>query len=81
MPDIIDLVPLSAAKNNEPYHVDQSGTCWFPYSFEYRLDGKEFAFKAWATSDVHAAEVLSAIKQTAAVDGRLVTMDKEDWFI
>lgn len=81
MVDIIDIVPLSAAKNNEPHYVDAAGTCWFPYSFEYKLDGKEFSFKAWATSDKHAKEVLSAIKQTVSVEGRLVTMDKEDWYI
>lgn len=81
MSDIINIVPLSAAKNNEPHYVDHLGVCWFPYSFEYKLDGKEFAFKAWATSDAHAKTVLEAIKSSGAVEGRLVSNDKEDWFI
>ena len=81
MGDIIDIVPLSAAKNNEPHYVDDSGSCWFPYSFEYRLDGKEFSFKAWALSDEHAKKVLEAIKDNAAIEGRLVSNDKEDWYI
>ena len=81
MAEIIDIIPLSAVKNNEPHYVDTSGTCWFLYSFKYGLDGKEFVFKAWATGDEYAAKVLSVIKENGAVEGRLVSDDKEDWYI
>jgi len=81
MAEIIDIIPLSAAKNNEPHYVDQSGVCWFPYSVTYTIEDKQFDFKVWARNADHAEEVLAAIKQTGIVFGRLVGTDTEDWCI
>lgn len=44
---------------------------WFKFECSFRCDGKEYAFEIWALDQADAERRMSALRETATVDGQL----------
>lgn len=58
-----------------PLHVVHDGMLWRQYTVSYfLLTGSQFTFSVWATSTVDAQLRVEAIRETATLDGELVSV-------
>lgn len=63
----------TAVEQDEPSYADPEGKVWYPYLAEFRsADGGRFCVEVWATDDTHAEQQVKALRETAAVQGRIV---------
>lgn len=63
-----------ALEQDEPSYTDPHGVKWFPYMVEFSSEDGRFAVELWGTSDDHAEKQLRAMRDTAALQGRVVAV-------
>lgn len=59
---------------DELVYTDPQGRSWYPYLIEFRSADGQFCAELWATGDEHAEEQLRALRETAALRGRVVAV-------
>ena len=63
-----------AGDQPEPSYTDPHGKTWFPYLAEFRSEDGLFCVEVWAQDDDHAERQLAALRETAALQGRIVAV-------
>ena len=58
---------------DEQVYISTDGEKWYPYSVEYKVDGRKFQLPFYAKSMAHAEEVFNQIKNGHVKQERIVS--------